>query len=56
MIRMDMSEFQDQSSLYRLIGAPPGYGSGQGQLTEAVRAKPFLWSCLMNWKKAHPDI
>lgn len=56
MIRMDMSEFQDQSSLYRLIGAPPGYGSGQGQLTEAVRAKPFSLVLLDELEKAHPDI
>ena len=57
MIRMDMSEFQDQSSIYRLIGAPPGYaGTGSGQLTEAVRVKPFSLVLLDELEKAHPDI
>ncbi|MFC1598924.1 AAA family ATPase [Patescibacteria group bacterium] len=58
MIRLDMSEYQEKASLNRLIGAPPGYGQSQegGQLTEAVRKKPFSIVLLDELEKAHPDI
>ncbi|MBI5037805.1 MAG: ATP-dependent Clp protease ATP-binding subunit [Candidatus Kerfeldbacteria bacterium] len=58
MIRLDMSEYQEQASINRLIGAPPGYsGGGQGGfLTEAVRAQPFSLVLLDEIEKAHPDI
>lgn len=58
MIRLDMSEYQDQSSLSRLIGAPPGYkgASAGGYLTEAVRSAPFSLVLLDELEKAHPDI
>ncbi|MBN1326135.1 AAA family ATPase [Candidatus Falkowbacteria bacterium] len=58
MIRLDMSEYQEKSSISRLIGAPPGYeGSSEGgQLTEAVRQKPFSIVLLDELEKAHPDI
>jgi ATP-dependent Clp protease ATP-binding subunit ClpB len=53
-----MSEYQDQSSIYRLIGAPPGYAgaSGGGYLTEAIRSKPFSLVLLDEIEKAHKDI
>ncbi|MBU0963900.1 ATP-dependent Clp protease ATP-binding subunit, partial [Patescibacteria group bacterium] len=58
MIRLDMSEYQEKSSINRLIGAPPGYsGAGQGGfLTEAVRSHPFSLLLLDEIEKAHPDI
>ncbi len=57
MIRLDMSEYQEKNSINRLIGAPAGYqGSGAGQLTEAVRQKPFSIVLLDELEKAHPDI
>ncbi|MDD5341083.1 MAG: ATP-dependent Clp protease ATP-binding subunit [Patescibacteria group bacterium] len=58
MIRLDMSEYQEQSGLNRLIGAPPGYegAASGGQLTEAVRQKPFSIVLLDELEKAHPDI
>jgi ATP-dependent Clp protease ATP-binding subunit ClpC len=58
MIRLDMSEYQEKSSLGRLIGAPPGYSGASegGYLTEAVRAKPFSLILLDEIEKAHPDI
>jgi len=58
MIRLDMSEYQEKSSLNRLIGAPPGYGQSKegGQLTEAVRKSPFSIVLLDELEKAHPDI
>jgi ATP-dependent Clp protease ATP-binding subunit ClpC len=58
MIRLDMSEYQEKSSISRLIGAPPGYsGSAHGGfLTEAVRARPFSLLLLDEIEKAHPDI
>ncbi|MFA5070694.1 MAG: ATP-dependent Clp protease ATP-binding subunit [Patescibacteria group bacterium] len=58
MIRLDMSEYQDQSSLNRLIGAPPGYaGAGVGgYLTESVRNNPFSLVLLDELEKAHPDV
>jgi len=58
MIRLDMSEYQEQDSISRLIGAPPGYaGTGEGgQLTEAVRKNPFSLVLLDELEKAHPDL
>ncbi|TSC77008.1 MAG: ATPase AAA-2 domain protein [Parcubacteria group bacterium Gr01-1014_31] len=58
MIRLDMSEYQEQSSVNRLLGAPPGFsgaGSG-GYLTEAVRRRPFALVLLDEIEKAHPEI
>lgn len=58
MTRLDMSEYQNQSSLDRLIGSPPsggGVGTG-GYLTEAVRKTPFTLLLLDELEKAHPDI
>jgi ATP-dependent Clp protease ATP-binding subunit ClpC len=54
MIRLDMSEYQDQSSIYRMIGAPDSRQGGY--LTEAVRKKPFSILLLDELEKAHPDI
>ena len=58
MIRLDMSEFHDKHSVARLIGAPPGYVGyeGEGQLTKAVRTKPFCVLLLDEVEKAHPDV
>ncbi|MAF14190.1 MAG: hypothetical protein CMI53_04865 [Parcubacteria group bacterium] len=58
MIRLDMSEYQDKTSINRLIGAPPGYsGAGEGgYLSEAVRKKQFSLILLDEIEKAHPDI
>ncbi len=56
MIRLDMSEYQDPASLYRMIGAPPGYGGGEGYLTEAIRRNPFTLVLLDELEKAHSDI
>lgn len=58
MIRLDMSEYQEKSSINRLIGAPPGYeGSSEGgYLTDAVRTNPFSLLLLDEIEKAHPDI
>jgi ATP-dependent Clp protease ATP-binding subunit ClpB len=58
MIRIDMSEYQEQYSVSRLIGAPPGYVGYEegGQLTEAVRRKPYSIVLLDEIEKAHPDI
>lgn len=53
MIRLDMSEYQDKSSIYRLIGAP---GESGGLLTEPVRQNPFSLLLLDELEKAHPDI
>ncbi|MFN5092138.1 MAG: AAA family ATPase, partial [Bacteroidota bacterium] len=58
MTRIDMSEFQEKHSVSRLVGAPPGdvgYDEG-GQLTEAVRRKPFSVILLDEIEKAHPDV
>ncbi|HTK04501.1 MAG TPA: ATP-dependent Clp protease ATP-binding subunit [Candidatus Eisenbacteria bacterium] len=55
MIRLDMSEYQDKSSIYKLIGEPAGAQSG-GLLTEAIRQKPFSLLLLDELEKAHPDI
>jgi len=54
MIRLDMSEYQDQASIYRLIGAPAG--NSAGLLTEAVRKNPFTLVLLDEIEKSHPDI
>ncbi|MFI5139109.1 MAG: ATP-dependent chaperone ClpB [Sphingobacteriales bacterium] len=58
MIRIDMSEYQERHSVSRLIGAPPGYvGYDEGgQLTEAVRRKPYSVVLLDEIEKAHPDV
>jgi len=58
MVRIDMSEFQEKHTVSRLIGAPPGYvGYDEGgQLTEAVRRKPFSVVLLDEIEKAHPDV
>ncbi|MFM9422955.1 MAG: ATP-dependent chaperone ClpB, partial [Bacteroidota bacterium] len=58
MTRIDMSEFQEKHSVSRLVGAPPGYvGYDEGgQLTEAVRRKPFSVILLDEIEKAHPDV
>ncbi len=58
MIRIDMSEYQERHSVSRLIGAPPGYvGYDEGgQLTEAVRRKPYAVILLDEIEKAHPDV
>ncbi len=56
--RIDMSEYQEQHSVSRLVGAPPGYvGYDEGgQLTEAVRRKPYSVVLLDEIEKAHPDV
>jgi ATP-dependent Clp protease ATP-binding subunit ClpB len=58
LIRIDMSEFQEKHTVSRLIGAPPGYvGYDEGgQLTEAVRRKPYSVVLLDEIEKAHPDV
>ncbi len=58
MVRIDMSEFMEQHSVARLIGAPPGYvGYEQGgYLTEAVRRRPYTVLLLDEVEKAHPDV
>src|SRR6202012_664037 len=58
MVRIDMSEYQERHAVSRLIGAPPGdvgYDEG-GQLTEAVRRKPYSVVLLDEIEKAHPDV
>jgi len=57
MTRIDMSEYQERHSVSRLIGAPPGYVGYEegGQLTEAVRRKPYSVILLDEIEKAHPD-
>ena len=58
MTRIDMSEYQEKHSVSRLVGAPPGYvGYDEGgQLTEAVRRKPYQVVLLDEIEKAHPDV
>jgi ATP-dependent Clp protease ATP-binding subunit ClpB len=58
MIRVDMSEYQEKHTVSRLVGAPPGYiGYDEGgQLTEAVRRKPYAVVLLDEIEKAHPDV
>ena len=55
MVRIDMSEYMEKYSVSRLIGAPPGYEEG-GQLTEAVRRKPYSVVLFDEIEKAHPDV
>ncbi|MFZ9452315.1 MAG: AAA family ATPase, partial [Bacteroidia bacterium] len=58
MTRIDMSEFQERHAISRLIGSPPGYVGYEegGQLTEAVRRKPYSVILLDEIEKAHPDV
>ena len=58
MVRLDMSEFMEKHSVARLVGAPPGYvGYDEGgQLTEAVRRRPYSLILLDEVEKAHPDV
>jgi len=58
MIRVDMSEYQERHTVARLIGAPPGYVGFEegGQLTEAVRRKPYAVVLLDEVEKAHPEV
>jgi ATP-dependent Clp protease ATP-binding subunit ClpB len=58
MVRMDMSEYMEKHTVSRLIGAPPGYVGYEegGQLTEAVRRKPYAVILLDEIEKAHPDV
>ncbi|MSO87367.1 MAG: ATP-dependent chaperone ClpB [Acidimicrobiia bacterium] len=58
MVRLDMSEYMEKHSVSRLVGAPPGYvGFGEGgQLTEAVRRRPYSVVLLDEIEKAHPDV
>ncbi len=58
MVRIDMSEYQESHAVSRLVGAPPGYvGYDEGgQLTEAVRRKPYSVILLDEIEKAHPDV
>ncbi|HEU0127549.1 MAG TPA: AAA family ATPase, partial [Pseudonocardiaceae bacterium] len=57
-IRLDMSEYQERHTVSRLVGAPPGYVGYEegGQLTEAVRRKPYSVVLLDEVEKAHPDV
>ena len=58
LIRLDMSEFQERHTVSRLVGAPPGYVGYEeaGQLTEAVRRRPYSVVLLDEIEKAHPDV
>jgi ATP-dependent Clp protease ATP-binding subunit ClpB len=58
MVRLDMSEYMEKHSVARLIGAPPGYVGFEegGQLTEAVRRRPYAVVLLDEIEKAHPDV
>ncbi len=58
MVRIDMSEYQEKHTVSRLIGAPPGYVGFEegGQLTEAVRRRPFRVVLFDEIEKAHPDV
>ena len=57
LVRLDMSEYQEKSSINRLIGAPPGFeGEGEGYLTESIRKNPYCVLLLDEIEKAHPDI
>ncbi len=58
MVRIDMSEYQERHAVSRLVGAPPGYVGYEesGQLTEAVRRKPYAVVLLDEIEKAHPDV
>jgi ATP-dependent Clp protease ATP-binding subunit ClpB len=58
MVRLDMSEYMEKHSVSRLVGAPPGYVGYEegGQLTEAVRRRPYSVVLLDEIEKAHPDV
>ena len=58
MVRIDMSEYQEKHNVSRLVGAPPGYVGYEegGQLTEAVRRRPYAVVLLDEIEKAHPDV
>ncbi|MCB0883716.1 MAG: AAA family ATPase, partial [Propionibacteriaceae bacterium] len=58
MVRIDMSEYMEKHSVSRLVGAPPGYIGYEegGQLTEAVRRRPYSVVLLDEVEKAHPDV
>ena len=58
MVRIDMSEYMEKFSVSRLVGAPPGYGGDEegGQLTEAVRRRPYSVVLFDEIEKAHPDV
>ena len=58
MVRLDMSEYQERHTVSRLMGAPPGYVGYEegGQLTEAVRRKPYSVVLFDEIEKAHPDV
>ncbi|HXW39511.1 MAG TPA: AAA family ATPase [Acidimicrobiales bacterium] len=58
MVRIDMSEYSERHSVARLVGAPPGYVGYEegGQLTEAVRRRPYAVILLDELEKAHPDV
>jgi len=58
MVRLDMSEYQEKHTVSRLIGAPPGYVGYEegGQLTEAVRRRPYRVILLDEVEKAHPEV
>jgi ATP-dependent Clp protease ATP-binding subunit ClpB len=58
MVRIDMSEYMERHSVARLVGAPPGYVGYEegGQLTEAVRRRPYAVVLLDELEKAHPDV
>ena len=58
MVRIDMSEFQEKHTVSRLVGAPPGYIGYEegGQLTEAIRRRPYSVVLLDEIEKAHPDV
>ena len=58
MVRIDMSEYQEQHTVARLIGAPPGYVGYEeaGQLTEAIRRRPYAVLLLDEIEKAHPEV
>ncbi len=58
MVRIDMSEYMEKHSVARLIGAPPGYVGYEegGQLTEAIRRRPYAVVLLDEIEKAHPDV
>ncbi|MGB3341614.1 MAG: AAA family ATPase [bacterium] len=58
MVRIDMTEYQEKHTVSRLIGAPPGYVGYEegGQLTEALRRRPYRVILLDEFEKAHPDI
>ena len=58
MVRFDMSEFQERHTVSRLVGAPPGYVGYEeaGQLTEAIRRRPYSVLLFDEIEKAHPDV